>query len=441
MEASSRMPTRSEVRAPHAGGPTDPSHDARLRRGIIDTHVSRPVAWSLAIVFLLFIYGIPLSQALQEKLADDDSSLLPVFQRAPTKENLRAFEKELEEASYAKDYVQPRVQAALSGWGRVGNKRAVVGRDGWLYYTPGLTHLAGPSFIDADELALRAMAAGEGEEAEALAPDPRPAIFDFQAMLAQRGIKLILFPVPDKTMLQPRELSGRVAAQAAVPVARNLGWARFSAELRAHGVVLFDPAPAQLTPGEAPRFLVQDTHWTPVWMDAVARDLAGLVRRIGALPPAAAEHTYHAVAQPAERVGDLVDMLKLPETQTLFRPQTLTVEQVQDESGAVWEADPASDVLLLGDSFTNVFTLDAMGWGEAAGLGPHLALALGRGVDVIAQNDSGAFATRQALARALASDGDRLKGKRVVIWEFASRELSVGDWKHIAWQPTAAGAP
>jgi hypothetical protein len=441
MEASSHVPSSPEVRAPHAGGPTDPSHDARLRRGIIDTHISRPVALSLTIVFLLFIYGIPLSQALQEKLADDESSLLPVFQRAPTKENLREFEKELEGASYAKEYVQPRVQAALSGWGRVGNKRAVVGRDGWLYYTPGLTHLVGPSFIAADQLALRQRAAGEGEESAGLQPDPRPAIFDFQHMLSQRGIKLILFPVPDKTMLQPRELSGRADAQTVVPVARNLGWSRFTAELSAHGVVLFDPAPAQLAPGEAPRFLIQDSHWTPAFMDAVARDLATTVRRVGALPPVTSAHTYHAVAQPAERVGDLVDMLKLPDAQTLFPPQTLTVEQVQDESGAVWDADPAADVLLLGDSFTNVFTLDAMGWGEAAGLAPHLSLALGRGVDVIAQNDSGAFATRQALARALASGEDRLKGKRVVIWEFASRELSVGDWKPMSWQPVAAGAP
>jgi alginate O-acetyltransferase complex protein AlgJ len=76
-----------------------------------------------------------------------------------------------------------------------------------------------------------------------------------------------------------------------------------------------------------------------------------------------------------------------------------------------------------------------MGWGTAAGLAPHLALALGRPVDVIAQNDSGAFATRQALARELASGADRLAGKRVVVWELASRELLVGDWKEIAWAP------
>jgi len=128
-------------------------------------------------------------------------------------------------------------------------------------------------------------------------------------------------------------------------------------------------------------------------------------------------------------------MLKLPEGQTVFAPQTVTTRAVVDGAGADWEPDEKADVLLLGDSFTNVYSLDAMGWGTAAGLGPHLALALGRPVDVIAQNDSGAFATRQALARELAGGSDRLKGKRVVIWELASRELAVGDWKEVAWAP------
>jgi alginate O-acetyltransferase complex protein AlgJ len=128
-------------------------------------------------------------------------------------------------------------------------------------------------------------------------------------------------------------------------------------------------------------------------------------------------------------------MLKLPDEQTLFRPQTITIEQVQDQNGEPWQPDPQADVLLLGDSFANVFSEGAMGWGESAGLAPHLSLALQRDVDVIAQNDSGAYATRQALARELDAGEDRLQGKRVVIWEFAARELSVGNWKKINWPP------
>jgi alginate O-acetyltransferase complex protein AlgJ len=119
-------------------------------------------------------------------------------------------------------------------------------------------------------------------------------------------------------------------------------------------------------------------------------------------------------------------------------PQQVTTYRITDETGEPWEPDPKSDVLLLGDSFTNVFSLEEMGWGAAAGLAPHLARALGRGVDVIAQNDSGAFATRQSLARGIEAGDDRLAGKKAVIWEFASRELSVGDWKPIDWEAVLA---
>jgi alginate O-acetyltransferase complex protein AlgJ len=103
------------------------------------------------------------------------------------------------------------------------------------------------------------------------------------------------------------------------------------------------------------------------------------------------------------------------------------------------QPDEKADVLLLGDSFTNVFSQAPMGWGEGAGLAPHLARALGRPLDVIAQNDSGAFATRKLLSEALGAGEDRLAGKKLVIWEFAARELSVGDWRPYDYQLKTAG--
>jgi alginate O-acetyltransferase complex protein AlgJ len=176
-------------------------------------------------------------------------------------------------------------------------------------------------------------------------------------------------------------------------------------------------------------------------MEHVARALAAHVSELGVLksPPAP---RLRAVEDPAERVGDLVDMLKLPEDQPVFSPQTVRIHRVQDAEGNDWEPDPKAEILLLGDSFSNVFSLEGMGWGAAAGLPAQLALALQRPLDVIAQNDSGAFVTRQALARELAAGDDRLAGKRVVIWEFAARELSAGDWKRIELpEPPAPGAP
>jgi SGNH hydrolase-like domain, acetyltransferase AlgX len=414
-----------------SGGPTDPSHDERLRRGIIDTMVSRGVAIAIVIVFLASIYGVPISQAIFEKADGQGVLLADLFKHTPTRKSLRQFEDDLDQASYAKAFTQPRLQELLTRFGRVGNKKAVVGQGGWLYYKPGITYVGGPPFLDPGILRGRVRASLEAGEAP-VAADPRPAIFAFADALARRGIRLVLFPVPDKATLQPLQLHGRGPRTAGQPVPRNPDWERFTRDLRAHGVAVFEPTLP--TPDQDPPwFLQQDTHWTPAWLEAVAADLARFVEETTTLPAPAAAPKLSRVALPVSRVGDIVDMLKLPDGQTLFAPQTVTVQQVRDAAGAEWEPDAHGDVLLLGDSFTNVFSLEPMGWGTAAGLGPQLAFALGRGVDVIAQNDSGAFATRQALARELGGGEDRLAGKRVVVWEFAARELAVGDWKLVDW--------
>lgn len=413
------------VSLPQGGGPTDPAHDEQLRRGIIATDVTRGVAWLLTGLFLAAIYGVPLAQAYLEKREGEESSLMDLFHRAPTAENLRQVEKGIEDASYAKAWVQPRLQLALTRLGRVGNKLAVVGQNGWLYYMPGVAHVGGPGFLERSVQRSRekdALDAGH----DIIHADPLPAILAFQQALARRGIRLVLLPMPDKAALEPGPLHGRPGR--ARP-AQNVDYDRFLSELQKAGVAVLDARRSVGTDANERLFLAQDTHFAPSYMERIARDLGALVRDLHVLPPLADPPALHAVAQPASRVGDLVDMLKLTEGQQVFQPQSVVVHQVQDATGTPWEPDPAGDVLLMGDSFTNIFTLEGMGWGSASGLGPQLALALGRPLDVIAQNDSGAFATRQALSRELTAGQDRLAGKRVVIWEFAARELSVGDWK------------
>ena len=119
-------------------------------------------------------------------------------------------------------------------------------------------------------------------------------------------------------------------------------------------------------------------------------------------------------------------MLDLPEGQTRYRPEAVTVRRVTHADGTVWRPSPSADVLLLGDSFTNIYSLSTLGWGDGAGFAEQLSYELERPVDRITQNDEGAHATRVALRRAGA---DRLAGKRVVIYQFAARELGLGDWR------------
>jgi SGNH hydrolase-like domain, acetyltransferase AlgX len=403
---------------------TEMTEDERLRRGLIHTEIGRTTAVLLTVAFIGAALAIPISQGYLEKAEDQDLLVLELFQRAPTRENIEQFETDIEQNSFAKTWVQPRLQLFLTKWLRKGNQKAVVAEDGWLYYAPGIAHIAGPGFLQAPQIARRGR--GTNSDDEHIQADPRPAIDSFRRYLQARGVELLLLPVPDKSAVVPGPLHGRTGAEA--PVAQNSDWRPFVTWAQASGIGVLDVTPASVSDAGGSKFLTQDTHWSPTWLAVVARELASSVKSRVQLSERTAKQ-YHREPVQVERVGDLVDMLKLPADQQLFHPVAVTVQQVKDADGQNWQESADSEVLLLGDSFTNIYSLDYMGWGAAAGLGPQLSAELGHTIDVIAQNDSGAYATRQLLMQEEAAGKARLAGKKLVIWEFAARELSVGDWK------------
>ena len=84
-----------------------------------------------------------------------------------------------------------------------------------------------------------------------------------------------------------------------------------------------------------------------------------------------------------------------------------------------------------------------MGWGSHGGLAEHLSFALGRPLDRLSRNDAGASASRRMLVDALIQNPDRLKDKQIVIWQFAERELAVGNWELLSLPlpPTTQAKP
>ena len=109
-------------------------------------------------------------------------------------------------------------------------------------------------------------------------------------------------------------------------------------------------------------------------MEAVARDLANHLRaRNAALR--ATTHPWLVQETPVSRVGDLVDMLELSDDQQLYSPQTVTIHRVLDPgNGRQWQPRAEADVLLLGDSFSNIYGTPDLGWGEGAGFPAQLAI-------------------------------------------------------------------
>src|SRR4029077_16315232 len=135
-------------------------------------------------------------------------------------------------------------------------------------------------------------------------------------------------------------------------------------------------------------------------------------------------------------VGDLVDMLRLLPGQRLFPAQSVEIARVVSEDGARWMPSADSDVLLVGDSFTNIYSDAGMGWGDSAGFAEHLSLALGRPLDVLAENGGAAAAVRLSLARG--DNRARLAGKRLVIYQFAMRDLAGQHWPVVRLTPEFA---
>ncbi len=345
----------------------------------------------------------------------------PVIERIEA--TARRWELALASHSPLTTRVRPAVQGWLAGWPRVGTGQVAVGRGGWLYFRPAIEHLTGLPFLAPERLAE------SGRHA-----DPRPAILDFAAQLRRRGISLVFVPVPVKAALEPEPLAGNAPVDR-LPLA-NPSLAPLVRELEAGGVLVFDPGPvlADLKRSTGmPAYLATDTHWRPEAATAVAGALARFVRErveLDGVP----DPGFSTESVEIEGRGDLVGMLGLPQDSAAFAREKVTVDKVIDSDDRLWRLDTRADVLLLGDSFANICTMPELGWGEAAGLAEQLSLALGRPLDAILRNDSAAWATRSLLARELAAGRDRLAGKRVVIWELAARELSLGDWKPVSLQ-------
>ncbi|MDP2990594.1 MAG: hypothetical protein Q8O57_08530, partial [Kiritimatiellota bacterium] len=284
-------------------------------------------------------------------------------------------------------------------------------------------------------------AGGDNEWTSAPQPDPRPAILAFHRQLAQRGIRLIVMPVPPKSVIQPDKFAGRFKADAAR--LQNPSYAAFSRELKQAGVLVADVTPVFAgmwsSPGkEADPYLAADTHWRPEAMERAAQYLKQYIDRNVQLPPRS-DAGYRAQTAGVTNRGDLAVMLRLPACPSSVREWTrgypaesVRLRQILAARGEYWRPDETSDVLVLGDSFSNIYSLDAMGWGESAGLIEQLSFELQRPLDRLVINDNGAYATRSLLARELARGRDRLAGKRLVIWQFAMRELASGDWQNVA---------
>lgn len=438
------------------------NREEQAMREVGQTTIRPAVAWVLVAVFLTVIYAVPFIQQVHDvrlHLAGARALALPqcydICRRVPAAfdvlvqtpgsplarvfaanrqllRDIHSYEDALEDESVVGQMLRPPVQYGLSCWLGTGNEKAYCGVRPWLFYRADIDYLTSPGFLNPVQLARRA--AGGNEWTSAPQPDPRPAILDFQQQLAQRGIQLIVMPVPPKFVIQPEKFTDRFKPGAVI--LQNSSYVAFISDLKQAGVLVADVtfalSGARSGHGEEwNAYLATDTHWRPEAVELAAQHLKQYIDRNVQLSPHPGDG-YRAQAAGVTNRGDLAVMLRLPAWARGYPPEAVCLRQILTARGEYWHPDETSDVLVLGDSFSNIYSLDAMGWGESAGLIEQLSFELQRPLDRLVINDNGAYATRALLARELARGRDPLTGKRLVIWQFAMRELSTGDWKNVA---------
>jgi len=291
--------------------------------------------------------------------------------------------------------------------------KALPGQDGFLFF----------------RTSLESAAAGD-LEAQPAGKNPLPIIVDFKNRLAALGVDFLFVPVPSKEEIFPDALDTKfksLVGQVVNPWSR-----KFLLSLGEQGVEVVDLLSPLLAAraagdgaGQESLYQHQDTHWSDRGLELAADILA---RRVTKYPwyPELQRHgvSFGVRATTFTRFGDLHSRLPAA-LQKKYRPETLAAQQVLRPDGTLYDDDPDSPIVVLGDSFTGVYELtDA----EHAGLSAHLARAAAYPIDLVMSYGGGPNVRNKLMRRGTAA----LAQKKLVIWLMAARDL-YNYWED--WEP------
>ncbi len=247
--------------------------------------------------------------------------------------------------------------------------------------------------------------------------DPVAGILEFHAMLKERGVDLLLVPVPAKGAIYPDYLVSdfRPGDPAAL--------APFLKQIRESGVDVLDLEPefqkARAADSGALLYCRQDAHFSPLGAAMTAQLIASAKPITGGTP---GRYTL-GNREMLTFVGDLIEG---DENERVVPPESLPLNYVLTGGTVGVTPDPKSPVLLLGDSHTLIFHegRDAGMHCVGAGVLDMLALKYGLAPDLVGVRGSGMVQARKQLFYKASSTPDYWEGKKLVIWLFSAREFT-----------------
>ncbi len=406
------------------------------------------VSWLVAAVFLLLMTVPPVMEhvqkALQGKWSETPAGKLLSWSpsQGALLDHLHSVEKSMDSARYS-TALRQNLQEKLTEFAGEGTRKVVLGFENMLFYHPDLKALTGYGPLKPEPFSVMK------DPEQAKLSGPGEIIPAFAAQLKERGIDLLLVPVPLKPMIYSEYLNSRETHEWIT----HPDAPAFYENLRKQGVDVLDLTVvlAKLR-GERKHiyyleansqnreiakqteealklkkdvFLRQDTHWTVDGMSESAEQVAAYVKKKYPQHLLINHENVIRAVDGATRssMGDLVKLLDLKQPGKFYDEE----EQFVKVIGPGTE-NKYSPITLLGDSFVNIYDDPTLGFENPekpeerihGGFAQHLSQQLQQSLDVIAKNGMGSTGVRQELAKRY---DDEVRSKKLVIWVIAARDL------------------
>jgi hypothetical protein len=374
-------------------------------------------------MFLCIIFVIPITQGVLEICQKETPHIFSLFTELPREEHLRNFEDKLIERSFIENSIRPAMLYLYCQLGDAGSK-AAKGLNNWLFYRPALDYVTGPYYND-----LRIISPVNAEPKEDW--NALEAIVDFRDQLAKKDIELIMVPIPAKISVYPDKAIKIHLKE------KNQAYAnttQFINELKEHQINVIDLFPYfiedRINNGNYEKqelYLAHDTHWSGRGVQLAAKIIADYIRRYKWYTESSVNTKYEFKDTVISRYGDIGTMTRILNNKELFGPESINCRQVIcKNTGELYSDSKDSRILFLGDSFSRIYQTDEP---NGAGLIAHLAYELKMPLTSIVNDGGSSTLVRQQLAR----KSRLLENKKLVIWEFADRDIRFGlkGWKKI----------
>lgn len=350
---------------------------------------------------------------------------------------LRKYEKEMENSSIFAVAIRPVIRFANYAFFNDLGDKAILGKNGWMFYKPDVEYLYKPSVTDIRSKVV-------DYNSQPLKDDPVNAILNFKKQLAEMDIDLLVVIIPGKPSVYPDLINPNIRISEERKISHSTDIMKLLKEKGIEVIDLFHPfiqARQQDSLFGDSLYLRTDTHWKTRGLRIAASITAEAIKKKSWFNDNSMKVEYIIDSVEIYRNGDVGLMTKLPDFRIHDLQLNLPLEKTKcyqvfsinrNDSGQLISKTLYKDdyrksrILILGDSFSRIYQTDEP---RGAGWISHLAYEISEPVASIVNDGGASTIVRQTLSRKVSL----LKGKKLVIWEFVERDLRFGaeGWKEI----------